>query len=108
MSTEFATESTGALCVKLAPNSVGLSVEPLDSNISETDEEDGEEFSAGSSDYYIPETDEEEDNLEGKIEKSSVKQHESSVKQHEVLCEIAEESNDENVELTVTRKRKVS
>lgn len=102
MSTEFATESTGALCVKLAPNSVGLSVEPLDSNILQTDEEDGEDFSAGSSDYYIPETDEEE------IEKSSVKQHESSVKQHEVLCEIAEESNDENVELTVTRKRKVS
>lgn len=95
-------ELTGALCVKLAPNSVGLSVEPLDSNISQTDEEDGEDFSAGSSDYYIPETDEEE------IEKSSVKQHESSVKQHEVLCEIAEESNDENVELTVTRKRKVS
>lgn len=88
-------ELTGALCVKLAPNSVGLSVEPLDSNISQTDEEDGEDFSAGSSDYYIPETDEEE------IEKSSVKQH-------EVLCEIAEESNDENVELTVTRKRKVS
>lgn len=107
MSTEFATESAGALCVKLAPNSVGLSVEPLDSNKSETDEEDGEDFSAGSSDYYIPETDEEEDNLEGKIEKSSVKQHESSVKQH-VLCEIAEESNNENVELTVTRKRKVS
>lgn len=87
--------------MKLAPNSVGLSVEPVNSNISENDEKDGEEFSAGSSDYYIPETDEEEDNLEGKIEKSSVKQH-------EVLCEIAEESNDENVELTVTRKRKVS
>lgn len=76
-------------------------MEPLDSNISENDEEDGEEFSAGSSDYYIPETDEEDDNLTEKIEKSSVKHH-------DVLCEIAEESNDENVELRVTRKRKVS
>ncbi|XP_054742561.1 uncharacterized protein LOC129247455 [Anastrepha obliqua] len=98
-SSEFAKESTGALCVKLAPNSVGLSVEPVNSNILENDEEDGEDFSGESSDDYIPETDEEEDSLEGKIEKSSVKQH-------EVLCEIAEESNGENVELKVTRKRK--